>query len=457
MTFQTLNPATGELIQAHAMHSPAQLEHMLDQAVVTAQSWRHVAPDERAHLLHAVAARLRADTDRFARAITLEVGKPITESAAEVRKCATVCDYYASHGPGFLTPQPTQIDAAQAWIQLDPLGVILAIMPWNFPFWQVFRCAAPALMAGNVVLLKHAESVPLCASLLAQVFREAGFPTHAFDAPLIDLPTTSLLIQDPRIAGVALTGSERAGVSVAQAASLHPKPLVLELGSNDPFIVLADADLPLAAALAARSRTLNCGQSCIAAKRFIVESSVHAEFVQHLTTQLLSLRVGDPTDPATQVGPMARADLRAQLHAQVTASIDAGARLMLGGQVPEGPGSFYPPTLLDRVPLGCPAADEELFGPVAAVFVAQDPNHALRLANDSRFGLGATICTRDLRLATAFASQLNAGVVAINDMVRSDPRLPFGGVKASGYGRELGRDGIRAFANIKSVYIGATD
>lgn len=457
--FQTRNPATGEVVQTYPQHTDAQLEHLLSQAASASLSWRQTPLTARSRALHVLAQHLRADSERFARAITLEVGKPLSESAAEIRKCAITCDYYATHGPGFLTHEPAQIDAAHAWVQFDPLGVILAVMPWNFPFWQVIRCAAPALMAGNVVLLKHAESAPLCAMLLAQAFRESfaqtGFSGHILEAVMTDPQGVKRLICDERVAGVALTGSERAGAAVAQAAGAVTKPLVLELGGSDPFIVLADADIEQAAAVACTSRMINGGQSCIAAKRFIVEAPVYDLFVRRLTDHMARLRVGDPLDPLTQVGPLARADLRAQLQAQVSVSVEAGARVVLGGSPLEGPGFFYPPTVLVDVPQTCAAAREELFGPVAPVFSVDSPQSAIALANSSRYGLGAALWTRDLTVARTLATQLDAGAVAINDFVKSDARLPFGGVKASGYGRELGVYGMRAFANIKSVWVGA--
>jgi succinate-semialdehyde dehydrogenase/glutarate-semialdehyde dehydrogenase len=385
--------------------------------------------------------------------MTREMGKPIVQSEAEVEKCALTCDYYAEHAAAFLAEQPRATDAARSYVRFDPLGVVLAVMPWNFPFWQVFRFAAPALMAGNAALLKHASNVPRCALEIEEVFRRAGFPEDLFRSLLTDAAGVKTLIADPRVVAVTLTGSEQAGMAIAEQAGAHLKKTVLELGGSDPFIVLADAPLEAAARAAAEARLINSGQSCIAAKRFIVVEAVAERFIERFKAELAGRRVGDPTLRDTQVGPQARVDLRDQLHEQVVESVKRGARPLLGGQVPAGPGAFYPPTLLIAVDRGMPAFDEETFGPVAAVITAKDESDAVRLANDSPYGLGAALWTADRTRADRLAAEIEAGAVFVNEVVKSDPRLPFGGIKRSGYGRELSEYGIREFVNIKSVWM----
>ena len=396
---------------------------------------------------------LRTRRAEYARTMTTEMGKPIVQAEAEVDKCAWVCEYYADHAEAFLAEQARETEASRSYVRFDPLGPVLAVMPWNFPFWQVFRFAAPALMAGNAGVLKHASNVPRCALAIEEVFREAGFPRGLFSTVLVGSSAVAALIANPRIVAVTLTGSDRAGSKVAEQAGRELKKTVLELGGSDPFIVLADADLAAAARTAAEARLINSGQSCIAAKRFIVVEPVADQFLDRFLDELRSRRMGDPLVRGTQVGPQARLDLRDSLHEQVAESVKRGAKLLLGGEVPAGKGAFYPPTLLAAVDKGMPAFDEETFGPVAAVIRAKDAADAVRLANDSAFGLGASLWTQDRARAERMAAQIEAGSVFVNGVVKSDPSLPFGGIKRSGYGRELSEYGIREFVNIKSVWI----
>jgi succinate-semialdehyde dehydrogenase/glutarate-semialdehyde dehydrogenase len=453
MSIQSINPATGDTLETFEEMSRQEVERALADAHAAFGEWRHVRFAARAERMRRAAVVLRARKTAYARAMTLEMGKPVTQAEAEIDKCAWVCEHYAEHAAAYLAEQPRETDAARSYVRFDPLGPVLAVMPWNFPFWQVFRFAAPALMAGNTAILKHASNVPRCALSIGEVFREAGFPPGAFSALLVGSRAVGGLIADARVAAVTLTGSDRAGSSVAEHAGRALKKTVLELGGSDPFIVLADADLATAARTAADARLVNSGQSCIAAKRFIVVEAVADDFLARFVDELRARRVGDPLDPATQVGPQARADLRDALHAQVEESVKRGARRLLGGEVPRGRGAFYPATLLAAVDKGMPAFDEETFGPVAAVIRAKDESHAVRLANDSVFGLGASVWTQDRTRAARLAAQLEAGAVFVNGLVKSDPRLPFGGIKRSGYGRELSEYGIREFVNVKSVWI----
>jgi len=453
MSIQSINPATGDVLETFKETSREDLDRFLAAAHAAFLEWRTAPFATRAQRMREAARVLRTRRAEYARTMTLEMGKPIVQAEAEVDKCAWGCEYYADHAETFLAEQPRQTDASSSYVRFEPLGPVLAVMPWNFPFWQVFRFAAPALMAGDAAILKHASNVPRCALAIEAVFREAGFPRGLFSTVLVEAPAVAALIADPRIVAATLTGSDRAGSKVAEQAGRELKKTVLELGGSDPFIVLADADVAAAARTAADARLINSGQSCIAAKRFIVVEPVADEFLERFVDELRSRRVGDPVARETQVGPQARVDLRDALHRQVVESVKRGARLLLGGEIPAGKGAFYPPTLLTAVDKGMPAFDEETFGPVAAVVRAKDEADAVRLANDSAFGLGASLWTRDRARAERLASQVEAGSVFVNGLVKSDPRLPFGGIKRSGYGRELSEYGIREFVNIKSVWI----
>ena len=450
---QSINPATGEVLETFPTSSPQDIERSVAAAHAAFLEWRDVGFAPRAESMRKAAALLRGRKDEYARTMALEMGKPVTQGEAEVDKCAWTCEFYAEHAETMLAPQPRATDASKSYVRFDPLGPVLAIMPWNFPFWQVFRFAAPALMAGNAAILKHASNVPRCALQIEEVFRTAGVPRGLFATVLVGSNAVGPLIADPRVVAVTLTGSDHAGTQVATQAGRELKKTVLELGGSDPFIVLADADVATAARTAADARLVNSGQSCIAAKRFIVVESVADRFVAAFADELRARRMGDPLDRVTQVGPQARVDLRDALHRQVEESIRRGARRVLGGEIPPGPGAFYPPTLLTAVDRGMPAFDEETFGPVAAVIRAKDDADAVRQANDSVFGLGASLWTQDRAKAERLAARIEAGAIFVNGLVKSDPRLPFGGIKRSGYGRELSEYGIREFVNIKSVWI----
>lgn len=451
---QSINPATEEIIAEYQPFSPARVEQALASVDQTFVRWRTTSFDERAALMRRAAVTLRQRRDRYAMIITSEMGKPLVEAEAEVEKCAWNCDFYAEHAARFLADEPVTTNATESYIAYQPLGPVLAVMPWNFPFWQVFRFAAPALMAGNTALLKHASNVPGCALAIEEVFREAGFPDGAFCTLLIPGAGVEAVIADRRVRAVTLTGSDSTGAIVASASGRALKKTVLELGGSDPFIVLAGADLDAAAHTAARARYQNAGQSCIAAKRFIVEQSVAEEFEAKFAAAVAELVVGDPLDRATNIGPMARGDLRDDLDRQVQASTAQGARLLLGGGRIARRGYFYQPAILTDVTPEMAVFREETFGPVAAVIRARDAEQAIALANDSAFGLGAALWSSDLDQARQLARRIESGSVFINGMVASDPRLPFGGVKRSGYGRELAALGIREFVNIQSIWVG---
>jgi succinate-semialdehyde dehydrogenase/glutarate-semialdehyde dehydrogenase len=451
---QSINPATEEVMATFEEHTEREVNDALERSVQAFRSWRTQPYARRAELMKQAARELRRDAERLGSLITLEMGKPLAQSRAEVEKCAWCCDYFADNAQAFLADMPKESTATESYVAFDPLGPVLAIMPWNFPFWQVFRFAAPGLMAGNVGILKHASNVPQCALAIEEVFRNAGFPEGTFQTLLVPGSKATALIDDPRIAAVTLTGSEEAGARVAEASGRNLKPAVLELGGSDPFIVLADADVETAARVAIDARFQNAGQSCIAAKRFIVVDSVAEEFQERFRNGIEELPVGDPSDAGTRVGPLAKQDLVDTLDEQVRRSVDAGASIVTGGQRLDRPGYFYAPTLIAGVKPGMQVFTEETFGPAAALIRARDAEEAVALANDSRFGLGASLWSRDIDRAKSLAREIETGSVFINGMVASDPRLPFGGVKSSGYGRELSEFGIREFVNIKTVWIG---
>jgi len=452
MAIATQNPVTGEILNTFRALDDTQIDSTLQLVNTASVGWVTTSIAVRSACLHRAAQYLRAQRDRYAELITLEMGKPIREARAEVEKCATGCEFYARHAERFLADEGIASDADKSFITYQPLGTLLAIMPWNFPFWQVFRAAAPALVAGNTVLLKHASNVPQCALAIEEIFREC-FPANVFRTLLVSPQQVEKLIADSRIHAVTLTGSESAGRRVAAAASLQLKKSVLELGGSDAFVVLADADLDLAARLATTSRFLNSGQSCIAAKRIILEDAIAEDFLVRFKKKLTQLKQGDPTHEDTDLGPMARADLRDALHLQVTRSLDKGAIPLMGCEPVAGPGYYYKVSLLDAVLPGMPAYEDELFGPVAVVIRAKNESDALRIANDSRYGLGGSVFTGDPDKGEAFARAMHCGQAFVNSMVKSDPRLPFGGIKASGFGRELGWHGIREFVNIKTLSI----
>ena len=450
----TVNPATGDELERFAYMSPAEIDAHLDAAVHAQHEWRRRGFADRAELLHSLAQGLRANSEVLAQTAVREMGKPIAQARAEVDKCARACEYFAEHGEQLLRDTPVESNASRSYVAFRPLGVIFAIMPWNFPYWQVFRAAAPALMAGNAVVLKHADATTRCALEIERLFSEAGAPDGLFRTLLISHDDADARIADERIAAATLTGSERAGVAVASAAASAWKKVVLELGGSDPFIVLADADLDLAVSYAVKSRFQNNGQSCIAAKRFIVEESCYDYFVKHFAQEASEQRVGDPMDEHTQLGPCARADLRDALQKQVTDTVVDGGRIVTGGHPIEGKGFFFQPTVVADVGFRMPMFDQETFGPAAAVIRARDHEHAVELANASNFGLGANVWTANIERAAHMASLIESGLVFINGMVASDPRLPFGGVKRSGYGRELSSFGIHEFTNIQTIWIG---
>ncbi|TGE04097.1 NAD-dependent succinate-semialdehyde dehydrogenase [Hymenobacter fodinae] len=453
MAIESFNPFTGRVERRFRAFSWSQTERIVGQAHRAAAEWRTTTFAHRARLMHRAAELLRERQDELARMMAVEMGKPIVDGRAEVQKCALTCDYYADHAEAFLADEEIKTEAQHSFISHEPIGIVLAIMPWNFPFWQVVRFAAPALMAGNVGLLKHASNVPQCAVALEKIFHDAGFPPATFRTLLIGTDLVTKLIEDDRVRAVTLTGSEPAGAQVAATAGREIKKTVLELGGSDAFIVLADADLELAAKTAAQARMINSGQSCIAAKRFIVEKPVLKEFISKMKTHLLAFRPGDPLDEATQYGPLARPDLADELTQQVEDSVKQGAKVELfGGQSKPGTALFRP-MMLSHVKPGQRAYEEEFFGPVAIILEAKNADDAIRLANDSRFGLGASIWTKNGKRGEELARRVEAGAVFVNSLVKSSPEMPFGGVKKSGYGRELSHLGIREFVNQKSVWV----
>jgi succinate-semialdehyde dehydrogenase/glutarate-semialdehyde dehydrogenase len=453
MPLDSVNPATGETINTYDEMTPQQAAAAVEEAHAAWKSWRKTPFSERARPMKKAAAIIRERKEELAKLMALEMGKPFKQGVAEAEKCALGCDYYAEHAESHLAPEIVKTDAAKSYVAFEPLGVVLAVMPWNFPFWQVFRFAAPALMAGNVGVLKHASNVPGCAIAIEDVFTQAGFPKGVFRTLLIGSRQVKAVIEHSLVRAVTLTGSTPAGRAVAAQAGAALKKTVLELGGSDPYIVLEDADLDDAVNTCATSRLINSGQSCVNAKRFIIVEPLVAAFTEGLVVAMKKRRMGDPLAEGTDVGPQARTDLRDDLHKQVTDSIAKGARLLLGGEIPSGKGSFYPPTVLADVKPGMPAYDEELFGPVASILAARDEADAVRIANDSIFGLGAAVFTRDVARGERIARELEAGCTFVNALVASDPRLPFGGVKESGYGRELGTYGIKEFVNLKTVYV----
>jgi len=454
MGIATVNPATGQTLQTFEPLTEAEVEQKLALADDTFPHYRQTPFPQRAAWLNRAAEILEQQRQALAKTMTVEMGKPLKAAIAEVEKCAWVCRYYAEQGPLFLTDQPAQTDATQSFVRYQPLGPILAVMPWNFPFWQVFRFAAPALMAGNVGLLKHASNVPQCALAIEEIFREAGFPPGVFQTLLVGSEKVADLVADPRIKAATLTGSEAAGASLAAAAGRHIKKTVLELGGSDPFVVLESADLEAALSTAVTARMLNNGQSCIAAKRFIVAEAIADAFEQGLIARFQALQIGDPMDDKTDIGPLATPAILQELDRQVQTCVQQGSRVLTGGQpLSDRPGNFYPPTILTDLSPGGLGDTEEFFGPVALLFRVPNLEAAIDLANRTPFGLGASAWTQDQQEQEQLIAELEAGAVFINGLVKSDPRLPFGGIKRSGYGRELGKEGIHEFVNIKTVWV----
>ena len=455
MTLKVINPYNNKLVKEYGEMTSEEVKNILQEVENEFQKWKQTSFEHRKNLMHKAADILRKNKDKYAKIMTIEMGKPITEGRAEVEKCAWVCDYYAEEAIVHLKPETVVTDAPKSYITYQPLGVILAVMPWNFPFWQVLRFVAPCLMAGNGGVLKHASNVPGSALAIEEVFHEAGFPKNLFRTLLVGSQQVDSIIENPIIKAVTLTGSASAGRAVASKAGKMLKRSLLELGGSDPYIILEDANVEEAVFTCVSSRLINSGQSCIAAKRFIVVESQRAKFEELYVYNMKNRKMGDPLSEDVSVGPQARHDLRDELHEQVEGSISKGAKVLLGGNIPEGDGAFYPPTVLTDVKKGMPAYEEELFGPVAAIITVKDESEAIRVANDTPFGLGAAIFTADIERAERIATQeIEAGSCFINAYVRSDPRLPFGGIKESGYGRELSYYGIREFTNVKTIYVG---
>lgn len=455
MAIATINPATGQLVRKFEPLTDSEIDQKIQRAAETFSKYRNLPFAERARMMVNAATILESEKETFARMMTTEMGKPFRAAVDEAAKCAWACRYYAENAEHFLADETVETTATRSYIHYQPLGPILAVMPWNFPFWQVIRFAAPALMAGNVGLLKHASNVPQCALAIEGLFRKAGFPEGVFQTLLIGSQQVDRVLSDPRVVAATLTGSEQAGVQVGIGAAKRIKKVVLELGGSDPFIVMPSANLDEAVATAVKARIVNNGQSCIAAKRFIVAQPIAKEFERKFVDKMQALKIGDPFDETTELGPLATPDGVTSLDADVRKTVAAGARVLTGGKALERPGNFYAPTVLTDIPKDSPAYSEELFGPVACIFPAKDIDDAIRIANDSRFGLGASAWTNDESERERFINDLDAGMVFINKMVASDPRLPFGGVKQSGHGRELGPYGIREFTNAKTVWIQA--
>jgi len=450
---KSINPATGEVIREYPEHSAEEVGQIIREVHLTWESWKETTFESRSELMKKAAQILRDKKEHFARLMTLEMGKLLRESMAEVEKCAWVCDFYANQAAGLLKDEVIATDASRSFVAFQPIGIVLAVMPWNFPFWQVFRFAAPALMAGNAAVLKHASNVPGCALAIEDIFREAGFPVNLFRTLMIPSPLVEAVIENPLIVAVTLTGSEAAGSHVASLAGKHLKKTVLELGGADPFIVLDDADLDAAVSTAVTARMLNQGQSCIAAKRFIVMKSVVKQFETALKGAFEALCYGDPMAQETQVGPLARPDLVDEIERQVIESVAAGARLVTGGRRPDLRGCYFEPTILADVQKGMPVYSQETFGPVVTLITVRNEEEAILIANDSDFGLGGCVWTQDLKRGESVARRIASGAVFVNGMTKSDPRLPFGGIKKSGYGRELASYGIKEFVNIKTIWI----
>jgi succinate-semialdehyde dehydrogenase / glutarate-semialdehyde dehydrogenase len=454
MSISSINPANGEIIKEYSAHSDEEAAKKIEQTHEAWLNWRGTSHEERSRLLTAMGKVLQARKDEYAELMALEMGKPLKQGVAEVEKCAAVCDYYAANGANFLKDQLIETDASKSFVTFQPIGVVLAIMPWNFPFWQVFRFLAPALAAGNCGVLKHASNVPGCALAIGDVVKAAGFPANVFQTLLISNTQVDKVIENELIKAVTLTGSNAAGQKVAQKAASLIKKTVLELGGSDAYVVLEDADIEKAAEICVNSRIINSGQSCIAAKRFIVVKAVEEEFTKLFLEKMSAKKMGDPLQDGIDIGPQARTDLRDELHKQVQSSITKGAKCILGGEIPKGDGAYYPATILTNVKPGMPAFDEEMFGPVAAIISAADENEAITLANESIYGLGGAVFTKDVKRGEMIAAtKLEAGACFVNALVKSDSRLPFGGIKQSGYGRELGLFGIHEFVNIKTVFV----